>query len=201
MYLDEIRVTEFTDESAGIFRRQVLEHSLNYPKDTIRVYIDSNGGEIDSLASMVATMESVPNKIHTICLGKAYSCGAFLLAMGDIRSASPYATIMVHEISAGTFGSTTEMENNLNEIKKQNKVWLTRFAKRCGKTYKEIVKVLRDNVNQDLFFTAKTAKRFGIIDRAHIPKPDFKLMKEHIKDSPEKKNDNSMNIFGENKCP
>lgn len=197
MYLPEIRVTEFDDESAGNFRKQVLEYALNYPKDPIRVYIDSSGGEVDALASMVATMKSVPNPIHTICLGKAYSCGAFLLALGDIRYASQYSTIMVHEISAGTFGSTTEMEHNLNEIKRQNKVWLTRFAKACGKTFKELEKIMRDNINQDLFFTAKQAKSFGIVDRTHLPNVQFKKIKDKIKDAPESKREERMHSWSE----
>lgn len=187
MYLPEIRVTEFTDESAGKFRSQLLEHALNYPKDPIRIYIDSSGGDVDALASMVATMESVPNLIHTICLGKAYSCGAFLLALGDIRSASRYATIMVHEISAGTFGTATTMENNMAEIRRQNKIWLSRFAKACKKTHKQLLEIMKNNVNQDLFFSTKTAKRFGIIDRMHIPAPEFKVMTQHIKSEPEDK--------------
>lgn len=198
MYLDEIRVTDFDDESAGKFRQQILDHALNYPKDTIRVYIDSSGGEIDALASMVATMKAVPNRIHTIALGKAYSCGAMLLAMGDIRSASEYATIMIHEISAGTFGSTTEMENNLKEIRRQNKMWLTRLAKACGKSYKDLVKHLKDNVNQDLFFTPKQAKRFGIIDRVYVPKPQFRAIKEQIKHSTiKKKEEPFVDLLGE----
>ena len=197
MFLGEIRVTDFDDDAAGRFRQQLLEHAVNYPNDPIRVYIDSSGGELDSLNSMIATMQSVPNKIHTICLGKAYSCGAFLLSMGDIRSASPYASIMIHEISAGTYGSTSEMENNLNEIKRQNKIWLTRFAKRCKKTYKQLQKIMRDNLNDDIFLSTKQAKDFGIIDRMHIPAPQYREIKHKIKEPPEPKEETLSSMFGE----
>ena len=160
-YLPEILVNHFTDESAILFRKQVLEYALSYPKESIRVYINSDGGELEALGMMVNTMKSVPNKFHTICVGRAYSCGALLLSFGDRRSMGKFSTAMIHEVSAGTFGSTTEMENNLKEIKRQNKVWLSAFAQNIGMDYSALEQMMKANDKEDLFFLQEMLKNWA----------------------------------------
>lgn len=175
-YLSEIIVTEFDDSSAVEFRRQVLEYSQLDTKEPIRVYINSYGGEVESMAFMIETLKSIPNPVHTICLGKAYSCGAILLSFGDIRSIGRYSTIMLHEISSGAFGSSSEMEISVREVKRQNQFWLKQVAKNCKIPYKE----LSDKIDKgDLFLTPKQAKTLGIVDRICVLKP--KLTEKKIK--------------------
>ena len=56
---------------------------------------------MDCLASMIETMDEVPNPIITVAHGMAMSCGAVLLSHGDIRFVGKNSRIMVHEVSGG----------------------------------------------------------------------------------------------------
>ena len=101
----EIWVHQFNEERAQIFRMEVFMASkMGGKKRPLVVYIDSYGGAADALASMIQTMDSVPNEIVTVCYGKAMSAGAILLSHGDVRFCSPHSRVMVHEVSAGTVG-------------------------------------------------------------------------------------------------
>src|ERR1017187_8909277 len=70
---NEIWVRHFTSESAQEFREQVLERADKEGTMVIPVYIDSYGGNVDALAKMIATMDEVPNRFVTVCMGCAMS--------------------------------------------------------------------------------------------------------------------------------
>ena len=56
---DEIWVNEFSEDSAGKFRDELLDACKGDPKKPIVVYIDSYGGSVDALSSMIETMDEV----------------------------------------------------------------------------------------------------------------------------------------------
>jgi membrane-bound ClpP family serine protease len=70
-----IRVNKFNEESAKNFNQSVsLAHNTGQP--VIPVIIDSYGGEVYSLMSMISAIKASEVPIATIVEGKAMSCGA-----------------------------------------------------------------------------------------------------------------------------
>lgn len=167
----EIYVTDFTEASAHKFRRDLLLRSFLFPEEPVRVYIDSHGGDLESLATMIATMQQVPNQIHTIAIGKAMSAGAILLSHGDVRYADKRATIMIHSVQLFDLPDM-DMEDfriNEKEIKRINRFWLTTFAENCGMKYKEL-RELFSKKGKEIYLNAGQARNMGIVDYAYIPK-------------------------------
>jgi ATP-dependent Clp protease protease subunit len=169
--LKEIYVTDITQESSILFRQKLITLCSKFPNEVIKIYIDSHGGDLEALGSMVATMNQVPNEIHTIAIGKAMSAGAFLLSFGDVRYCDKYATIMIHQVQIFDFpdGDIEDLKINEREIKRLNKVWLKFFAENCGITYKDLTNLFKTK-GKEIHLTAKQSARFGIVDYAHIPK-------------------------------
>jgi ATP-dependent Clp endopeptidase proteolytic subunit ClpP len=168
----EIWVTEFTIEAALEFREDVLEASKGDPTRPITVYINSYGGAVDALASMVETMDEIPNPIITVAHGTAMSCGAILLSHGDIRFCGVHARIMVHEVSSATHGDVHDMAADAQETKRLNKYFIGLLAKNCGIKggYESLRKRIKNQDGRDHYMDAATALKFGIVDCVGMPK-------------------------------
>src|SRR5690606_10612626 len=138
------------------------------PEEPIVVYIDSYGGYVDSLASMVETLDSVNNKVITVCVGKAMSCGAILLSCGDERYVAPSSRVMVHEVSAGAWGNVNDIEVSVEETKRLNSFWMSRLAENCGMKLADLKRLFGEK--RDIYMTAKEALKFGIADKIGAPR-------------------------------
>lgn len=165
----EVVVRDITEESAHKFRNKVLAMSALFPEKPIKIYINSNGGCLDALATMIETIKSVPNDIHTICIGKAYSAGAMLLSFGDKRYCGIFSNVMLHEIQLSDLPdmSSLELKDLEKEIEDLNKFWFTIIAKNCKLTYPELRKKIK---GKDISMRAKAAKKIGLIDVVGVPK-------------------------------
>jgi ATP-dependent Clp protease protease subunit len=184
---DEIWVTEFTADAALDFREDVLEASKMDPTRPITVYIHSYGGAVDALASMIETMDEVPNPIITVCQGVAMSCGAMLLSHGDIRFIGKHSRVMVHEVSGGAVGDVHDVGADAQEMKRLNRYFMNLLAKNCGIKggYDALRKSIKDQDGRDKYMNAEEAVKFGIVDATGMPKVNrMKLYQVEI--TPEK---------------
>lgn len=167
----EIWVTAFTEESAQDFREQVLAIAKKNPSEVIPIYIDSYGGFVDSLAKMIETMDEVPNRFITICMGKAISCGAILLSHGDLRFCGRLSRVMVHNISTGSWGDAYALKADSDETLRMNKRFMGLLAQNCNTTYDKLQHMIKDAVgSKEIWMCAETAKKFNIVDEVGIPR-------------------------------
>ena len=75
-----IRVNKFDEESANEFAmKMALAHNTGQP--IIPVVIDSYGGQVYSLMSMISAIRASELPVSTIVEGKAMSCGVVLFSM------------------------------------------------------------------------------------------------------------------------
>jgi ATP-dependent Clp protease protease subunit len=166
----EIVVNTFDEKHAQKFREQVLRLADHGPDIIIPVYIDSYGGYVDSLAKMLETMDSVPNRFITICQGKAMSCGAILLSHGDVRWCGKLSRVMIHNISSASWGDVTELKSRSDECERMNRVFMELLAQNCGKTYDELQEAIRSTTDsKNIWLSPEEAFSFGIIDKVGTP--------------------------------
>lgn len=168
----EIWVTEFTTEAAIDFTNKVKNFSQKNPNKPIIVNINSYGGAVDALSAMVSAMDSVPNAFITYASGSAMSCGAILLSHGDMRFCDPHARVMVHRVSAATWGDSDDMKNDVAEIERMNRYWLGFLAINCNMAggYDELESLMKSKDGRDRYLTAEEALEMGIIDVVGRPK-------------------------------
>jgi len=169
---DEIWVNEFSEDSAGKFRDELLDACKGDPKKPIVVYIDSYGGSVDALSSMIETMDEVSNPIVTVAVGKAMSCGAVLLSHGDVRFCAKNARVMIHEVSAATSGDVHDMMADATEVKRLNRVFMGLLARNCGIKggYDALRKMVKDQDGRDKYMDSSDALKFGIVDAVGMPR-------------------------------
>lgn len=165
----DITVNTFTEQSARNFRNKLKYKSSKDPDAPIEIRIDSYGGYIDALNTMLSAISEVPNPIVTVCTGKAMSAGAVLLAAGDHRFCDPMARVMVHEASGGAVGHNDDIQTDAKELERLNKQMMEFLAIRCGKSYDEIKEIMKNRDARNLNFSAEEALEFGLIDHVGLP--------------------------------
>lgn len=166
-----IWVTSFDSDTTKVVCDAILKAAALDPVKPIVLYINTPGGEVSGLTSMLAVIDSLPNKVITVAMGYAMSAGCFLLAHGDVRLASPYSRIMLHKVQSGAFGNIDDIVNDTEEVVRLNKMILEIFAKDVKKTLKEVEESLA--VKRDLYMSAEDAKAYGIVDVIGIPRVEM----------------------------
>jgi ATP-dependent Clp endopeptidase proteolytic subunit ClpP len=179
-----IWVNGFSEAAARSFSSRVLRQSQQDPTAPIVIYIDSGGGDVYALLAMLSTLDAVPNQIITIAMGKAMSAGAMLLAYGDLRFASPHASIMIHEITAGAHGHIDDFSTQHANIFKLNEYVMKMLAETCKIKggYVALKKTLAKA--RDLYMTAEEAKAFGLVDRVDVPTVARDVSSRYVLTSP-----------------
>jgi ATP-dependent Clp protease protease subunit len=132
-------------------------------KEEITLFINTNGGDTDALMNIYDIMQMIKAPIKTVCLGKAYSAGAFILVSGTKgrRFITKNSAVMIHGVQLNmVYGSHDESANYLKFIKKHNNILMEKLAKHTGKDIKTI---LLDCKN-DKYFDAEEALEYGLVD-------------------------------------
>ena len=103
---------EINDAVASSIIAQLLFLAAEDSEKDIFLYINSPGGSVSAGMAIYDTMNFIKPAVSTICIGRAASMGAFLLAAGTKgkRFALPNSEIMIHQPLGGVQGQATEVE-------------------------------------------------------------------------------------------
>lgn len=166
-----IRVNKFTEDSAAEFAtKMAMAH--NTGQSVIPVVIDSYGGQVYSLMSMISSINASEIPVATIVEGKAMSCGVILFSCGQegLRFITPEATLMIHDVSSGTFGKNEEIQSSAKETSRLNKMIYTILADNCKKPRDYFTKEVKRRGCADWYVTPKKAVKMGLADHVGLPK-------------------------------
>ena len=139
-------------------------------KENILVYIDSFGGSVDSLATMAEIIESSSKPVITAAVGKAFSAGALLLALGDERWIAPNSRIMLHKIRIMLCEEmdVDEVKQMAKEISVINEKWLKKAVSRSKMSYKDFSAKLIKEAG-DWYLSPQEAIKYGFADTIGVP--------------------------------
>ena len=171
-----IRVNKFNEEAAKKFSQEMaLAH--NTGQKVIPVVIDSYGGEVYSLMSMISAIKHSELPVATIVEGKAMSCGAVLFSFGEegMRYMDPNATVMIHDVSGMDFGKIEELKAGAKEADRLNSAIYTMMARNCGKKDDYFMKIVDKKKHADWFLDAPEAKKHNMANHLRVPKVNIKV--------------------------
>ena len=171
-----ITVNEFTEESAQKFHNEMCA-AHNSGQKVIPVEIDSYGGQVYSLMSMIGAIKSSRLPVATIVQGKAMSCGAILASFGSegLSFMDKDATLMIHDVSSYAFGKIEELKADAREAERLNDKVYTMMARNCGKPDDYFTKIIHDKGHADWFLDAEEAKEHKLIDQIRMPELIIKV--------------------------
>jgi len=155
--------TPISDDVANAVIAQLMCLETMNPDTDISIYINSPGGSFTALTAIYDTMKFIKPDVQTVCLGQAASAAAILLGAGakGKRMALPNSRILIHQpYTEGTFGQTSDIEIQANEILRMRELLERMIAESSGK---DIDQVSRD-IERDKILTAEQAVEYGLID-------------------------------------
>lgn len=140
---------------------KMLEMELVDPISPIVLLIDSPGGMVDPMFSIINTMDLLRCPVYTICLGRAMSAAAVILLMGSKRFAAKRSRIMFHQVSGGAWGSMPDINVSVEEHNKVNEEFFKMVALKTNLKLKEV----KERMQRDCHLSPKEALEIGAIDK------------------------------------
>ena len=171
-----IRVNKFDEDSARKFSAEIAA-AHNTGQKVIPIVIDSYGGQVYSLMSMIGAMQNSELPIATIVEGKAMSCGAVLFSFGEEgrRFMDKNATIMIHDVSSMDFGKVEELKAGAKEADRLNKIIYKMMAQNCGHEDDYFMEIVDKKKHADWFIDSKEASKHNLANHIRIPTIDIDI--------------------------
>jgi len=165
-----IRLTKFDETSAKGFTSAVMK-AQNTGQPVLPVIIDSYGGQVYSLMSMISDIKHSKIPVATIVQGKAMSCGAILFSFGTEghRYMDPDATVMIHDVSSMEHGKVEEIKASAEETERLNQKIYTMMAENCGQHKDYFLDIVHEKGHADWFLEADECKKHKLANHLHVP--------------------------------
>ena len=165
-----IRVNKFDEASAKSFSAQ-MSRAQNSGQTIVPVIIDSYGGQVYSLMSMISDINHSRLPVATIVQGKAMSCGAILFSFGapGKRFMDPDATVMIHDVSSMEYGKVEEIKASAEETERLNQKIYHMMAENCGQDENYFLDIVHEKGHADWFLDAKECKKHKLANHLRVP--------------------------------
>jgi ATP-dependent Clp protease protease subunit len=147
---------------ANVIVAQFLFLEKEDPDKDIEVYINSPGGSVMAGLGIYDTMRHIRPEVATTVVGMAASMGAVLLSGGTKgkRFALPNSRIMIHQGSAGSQGTPSDLEITLRLVLSFKEKLTQILSENCGREFSQVAK----DIDRDYWMTAEEGVEYGIID-------------------------------------
>ena len=153
------KIVEVQEEGSD----QLKLEEINEPID---FYISSYGGAASEMFAVYDVMRSIRDDmpIRTHGVGKVMSAGVLLLAAGTKgeRRVGRHCRIMIHGVISGQHGHLHDVENEFEEAKLTQKLYIKALASETDMTTRHIKKLIDKKTN--VYIDAEGAVELGIAD-------------------------------------
>jgi len=91
-------------------------------REPIHLYFNSFGGSLYDCMGLVDLIRNLKTPIYSYCYGKCMSAGMVVFSCADKRFISRNSTVMIHQLSGGYIGKYQDMEENVEESRRMQKL-------------------------------------------------------------------------------
>ena len=136
------------------------------PYDPITMYVSTYGGSADEMFAIFDIMNHCKKSCHieTIGIGKVMSAGTLILAAGTKgkRKISKNCRVMLHQVSAGTFGPLFNMTTEIDAIQSLQEQYINAMVSCTNLSKRKLKSLLNERVN--VYLSAEEAVEYGLAD-------------------------------------
>lgn len=154
-------IIEINEEDDALHKMYKL-HDLVYKPKPIKLYIDSYGGYVYQCFGLLGIMKASKTPVHTIVTGCAMSCGFLIAVSGHTRFGYPKATYMYHQVSSVAVGKVKDLEEDVIETKRLQKMIEDITIENTKITEKKLGKIYKSK--KDWFMDSEEALKLKVID-------------------------------------
>lgn len=127
----------------------------------IKLRINSYGGSLFAGLAVLDTIRNLRSEVHTYVDGSAASAATIISIAGAKRYIGKNSMMLIHQLSTGTYGKFSELEDDMENNK--------RLMKMIKDIYKQYTKVPMKNIDEilkhDLWFDSAKCLEFGLVDQ------------------------------------
>jgi ATP-dependent Clp protease protease subunit len=161
IFIDEV----FTKEMAAVVTGLLFYYDNQSQTEDITLYINSNGGDGDALLQIYDAVKMISAPVSTVCVGKAYSAGAYLLSFGSKgkRKAFKHSLIMIHgvQFKFPLLGESVDTNDSFYHfVETANNSILKILVDHTGHSLEKV----KEDCKYDTYLNAEQALKYGIID-------------------------------------
>ena len=169
-----INITSIDEETAAEFR-EAMSMAHNSGQEVIPIVIDSYGGNIHSLISMIDAIKSSQRKVATVIIGKALGCAAILASMGTpgYRFISKHASMMLNNLTKEVSSKKDDFKPDIREVERLYKLVCDLVDNNCSQESGFFEGLIKDKGGCDWYLESTDAIDFKLID--HIDSPYFEV--------------------------
>ena len=128
----------------------------------IAVRINSRGGDVFEGMAIYNALRQADGDVKIYVDGLAASIAAVIALCGKPLYMSPYAKLMLHNVSGGTYGNAEELRQVAAQMETLQGNLAEMIAKRCGMTADEVKTTYMDGA--DHWIDAEDAVEMGLAD-------------------------------------
>ena len=136
------------------------------PYDPVTLYISTYGGSADEMFGLFDIMNNCKKScvIETVGVGKVMSAGTLLLAAGTKghRKITRHCRVMLHQVSAGTFGPLFNMTTEIDAIQSLQENYVNAMVSCTNLSKRKLKSLLNERVN--VYLSAEEAVEYGLAD-------------------------------------
>ena len=153
---------EITSAAAMEFSRQLQLLNIEDCEKCICVYINSEGGEVNSGLLMYDAIQGSKAPVKTYVMEKAYSMAAVIAACADGgRYILPHSAMLIHEPLIGHIAGSSSC---VKEISARLLGTAQELNKILSKHTKRSLEDIEKAVSSDNFMDAEACVKFGLVD-------------------------------------
>lgn len=154
-----------TDDIATDIVATLLYLDHENDKDKISIYLNSEGGYIESIFMIYDMMKMIKSPIETFCIGHAFGEAALLLSAGTkgMRYITKSSMVRINQLSHSysRYADMTSAEILLEQNKKENSKFFSALHDCTGRPIKTLMK----DTEREYYMSPEAAKKYGIIDK------------------------------------
>lgn len=129
-------------------------------KPHINLRISSYGGSLFAGLAILDTIRNLSSEVYTYVDGSAASAATIISIAGAKRYIGKNSMMLIHQLSTGTYGKFSELEDDMENNK--------RLMKMIKDIYKQYTKVPMKNIDEilkhDLWFDSAKCLELGLVD-------------------------------------
>ena len=127
----------------------------------IQVLLSTYGGSVYDGLALYDAIKASKTKVDVIIGGKAMSMGTIIMLGSETRKAYRNTTFMIHEMTSGYLGKLADLENDLGESKRLQKILWDIITSETKITQKQLDDIYEKK--KDWYLSAEEALELGLI--------------------------------------
>ncbi len=127
----------------------------------IQLHISSYGGSLFAGLAAVDAIGQCRTPVHTYVDGYAASAATLLSIVGKQRFISENSYMLIHQLSAGTWGKYEEIKDEMKNLDLLMDKMITLYGKHTRLPEEKLKEILK----HDLWFSAEQCLEYGLVDK------------------------------------